>query len=80
MGLILNTAREEIIGASPPPPGVIPDFEHPESVGYRVVIATAILLPLTTVVVCLRIYTRVKIVSYMGSDDCKLRRYSSILN
>ncbi|KAH8591910.1 hypothetical protein B0O99DRAFT_718424 [Bisporella sp. PMI_857] len=69
MGLILNTAREEIVGALPPPPGVIPNFEHPESLGYRVVIATAVLFPLATFVLCLRIYTRAKIVCYMGPDD-----------
>ena len=72
MGLVLNTAREEIVGALPPPPRVIPDFEHPESLGYRVVIATAVLFSLATFVLCLRIYTRAKIVCYMGSDDCKL--------
>ena len=71
MGLILQTLRAEIVGALPPPPGVIPDFEHPASRGYQIVIATAILYPLATFILCLRLYTRAILVRSMGSDDCK---------
>ncbi|KAH8591908.1 hypothetical protein B0O99DRAFT_744136 [Bisporella sp. PMI_857] len=69
MGLILKTERDEIVGSLPPPPGVIPDFEHPESRGYQVIIAIAVLFPLATLFLVLRIYTRAIIVRNVGSDD-----------
>ncbi|KAH9216140.1 hypothetical protein DL95DRAFT_460432 [Leptodontidium sp. 2 PMI_412] len=59
----------EIVGALPPPPGVIPDFEHAESSGYQVNIVVAILFPLVTLVVALRIYIRAMIVRNVGTDD-----------
>jgi hypothetical protein len=64
-------ARQEVVGAMPPPPGVIPNFEHPESRGNQVVVTIAVLLPLATLVLSLRLYTRRMIVRTMGSDDCK---------
>jgi hypothetical protein len=72
MRSLLKIESEGIVAALPPPPGVIPNFEHPESQGHRVVITTAILVPLATLVVTLRIYTRGMIVRSIGSDDCKL--------
>ena len=72
MYLILRNERSEIVGASPPPPGVVPNFEHPESRGHLIILVTAILLPIATFVLALRIYTRVALVRYLGSDDCKL--------
>jgi hypothetical protein len=77
MALTLHTQRDAIIGALPPPPGVIPDFDHPESAWYQNVIAIAVLFPLATIVLCLRLYTRVILVRYTGSDDCKLLCYRS---
>ncbi|KAH9216512.1 hypothetical protein DL95DRAFT_407493 [Leptodontidium sp. 2 PMI_412] len=62
-------ARQEVVGAMPPPPGVIPNFEHPESRGNQVVVTIAVLLPLATLVLSLRLYTRRMIVRTMGSDD-----------
>ncbi|KAH9207135.1 hypothetical protein DL95DRAFT_238186, partial [Leptodontidium sp. 2 PMI_412] len=58
-----------IIGASPPPPGVIPNFKNPESQGYRVTLTIAILFPLATIVLLLRLYTRIIIVRKVGIDD-----------
>ncbi|KAH6668390.1 hypothetical protein B0J14DRAFT_675210 [Halenospora varia] len=69
MNPIPLATRQEIVGVLPPPPGVSPDFEHPESIGYRLVIVTAIFLPLASVVVALRIYTRRVIVHAIGYDD-----------
>lgn len=71
MGFLLKTERDEIVGVILPPPGVIPDFEHPESRGYQIILANAILFPLVTLFVVLRIYTRAIIVRNVGSDDCK---------
>ncbi|KAH6700564.1 hypothetical protein BKA61DRAFT_681673 [Leptodontidium sp. MPI-SDFR-AT-0119] len=71
MGFSLKTERDEIVGVILPPPGVIPDFEHPESRGYQIILANAILFPLVTLFVVLRIYTRAIIVRNVGSDDCQ---------
>jgi hypothetical protein len=72
MGFILKAERDGIMGTLPPPPGVNPNFENPESQGYRVVLAIAILFPLATIVLFLRVYTSVVIVRNFGTDDCKL--------
>jgi hypothetical protein len=72
MGFILKAERDGIVGVLPPPPGVIPNFEHPESQVYRLVITIAILLPVTTLVLFLRVYTKRVIVRNFGTDDCKL--------
>ncbi|KAH6714832.1 hypothetical protein BKA61DRAFT_343667 [Leptodontidium sp. MPI-SDFR-AT-0119] len=69
MGFILKAERDGIVGVLPPPPGVIPNFENPESQGYRVILTIAILFPLATIVLLLRVYTRVVIVRNVGIDD-----------
>ncbi|KAH8660810.1 hypothetical protein BGZ60DRAFT_530816 [Tricladium varicosporioides] len=69
MDLILKIKRDKIVGTISPPPGVIPDFEHPESRRHQVIVANAVLFPLATLVVILRIYTRAMIVRNVGSDD-----------
>ncbi|KAH6712105.1 hypothetical protein BKA61DRAFT_486494 [Leptodontidium sp. MPI-SDFR-AT-0119] len=71
MNSALKTEREGVIGAFPPPFGVVPNFNHPKSQGNRIVIAIAILLPLATFVFSLRIYTKRMIIRTLGSDDCK---------
>ncbi|KAH9211061.1 hypothetical protein DL95DRAFT_274009, partial [Leptodontidium sp. 2 PMI_412] len=53
----------------PPPPGVRPNFKHPESIGYLLVIVTAVFLPFASVVVILRLYTKRVIVRAIGYDD-----------
>lgn len=61
----------ETVGAFPPPPGVLPNFEDPESIAYRVIIAAvlgpAIALPIFGV----RLYTRQCILRNVGYDDCE---------
>lgn len=71
MNSALTTEREGVIGASPPPFGVVPNFNHPKSQGNRIIVVIAILLPLATFVLFLRIYTKRMIVRTLGSDDCK---------
>jgi hypothetical protein len=71
MGFILKAERDEIVGALPPPPGVNPNFENPESQGYRVILTIVILFPMATIAVFLRVYTRIVIVRNFGIDDCK---------
>ncbi|KAH7418896.1 hypothetical protein BKA64DRAFT_655508 [Cadophora sp. MPI-SDFR-AT-0126] len=69
MSPVLNTERDGIIGAFPPPLGVIPNFKNPDSQGYRVTLAIAIMFPLATIVLILRLYTRIVIVRKVGIDD-----------
>ncbi|KAG4434880.1 hypothetical protein IFR05_009640 [Cadophora sp. M221] len=69
MGPVLKTTRDAIIGALPPLPGVIPNFKNPESQAYRVTISIATLFPLATIVLLLRLYTRIVIVRNVGIDD-----------
>jgi hypothetical protein len=64
-------ARDEIVGALPPPAGVSPNFNDPESVGYIVIVTNTIFLPLASLILALRIYTRRVIVGGIYIDDCK---------
>ncbi|KAH6718755.1 hypothetical protein BKA61DRAFT_596203 [Leptodontidium sp. MPI-SDFR-AT-0119] len=61
--------RQEIVGVLPPPAGVRPNFEHPEFIGHHLIIVIAIFLPLASLVIALRIYTRRVIVNAIGYDD-----------
>ena len=60
-----------IVGLARPPPGVTPNFAHPESRGYRISITLIVCLVLCTGVVLLRLYTRYFITRMIGVDDCK---------
>jgi len=61
---------ETIIGALPPPPGITPNFENPESIAYRVIIV-AVIGPLLTIPICaLRLYTKRNFLRAVGLDDC----------
>jgi hypothetical protein len=65
------TFNSVIVGLAPPPPGVTANFDHPESIGYRLAIALAVCLVLATCVLLLRLYTRYFIIHIIGADDCK---------
>jgi hypothetical protein len=60
-----------IVGLVSPPPGVTPNFAHPESRGYRITLTLIVCLVLCTGVVLLRLYTRYFITRMVGADDCK---------
>jgi hypothetical protein len=60
-----------IVGLARPPPGVTPNFAHPESRGYRISITLVVCLVLCTGVVLVRLYTRYFITRMIGADDCK---------
>jgi hypothetical protein len=60
-----------IVGLAPPPPGVTPNFVHPESIAYHITITLAVCLVLCTCVLLLRLYTRYFITRMLGVDDCK---------
>ena len=58
--------------AAEPPPGVIPDYEHPARNGVRrLFVVIPLLMAIATVMVGLRLYARKFIVKKMGLDDCK---------
>jgi hypothetical protein len=67
----LTAKSEQIIALLPPPPGVTPDFDHPVSIAYRLVITIAICLSASTIAILLRLYTKFFIVHIVGVDDCK---------
>lgn len=70
-GLVLRDAHGR--GAIPPPPGVIPNFEHPVSRKKDVVISAIVCPIIAGLFFALRLYTRIHITRTLGWDDCKLR-------
>ncbi|KAH6706333.1 hypothetical protein BKA61DRAFT_558837 [Leptodontidium sp. MPI-SDFR-AT-0119] len=61
--------RQAIVGTLPPPPGVTPNFVNPEYIGHQVVVVNGIFLFLATVVVVLRMYSRLYLISSAGIED-----------
>ena len=60
-----------VVGAMPPPPGVIANFDSPESIAHRVIII-AVLGAVIAIPVCLvRLYTKRAILRTFGWDDCE---------
>ncbi len=67
----LTMNSTEIIGAWPPPPGVTPNFENPESIGYQVIIAAFVCPAVAVLFVAMRLYTKKFIFNRFDLDDCK---------
>ena len=65
------TEFQDISGVIPPPPGVKPNFEHPDSIGYRIIIASVVCWALATLVLFLRLYARRNIIHIIAAEDCK---------
>ena len=59
-----------VLGAAPPPPGVIPNFVNPPSTGYRLVVSSIVTWVSATVFVALRAYVKLRILQKITSDDC----------
>ena len=55
----------------PPPPNVQPDFIHPQSHAFILVILSSIFLALTIFLFIVRVYTKLYIVKKWAWDDCK---------
>ncbi len=54
------------------PPGEVSDFEHRSSRGYVVVISCSVIIPIVTIFMVLRIFTKSLInKSGLGKEDCK---------
>jgi len=60
----------EKIGAQPPPPGVTPNFDNPESKAYQVIIASVVSPAIALVFLLLRLYTKRYIIGKLNIDDC----------
>lgn len=60
-----------VVPAMPPPPGIVPNFENPDSRGDEIVNVYAVFLSIAFVFIVLRMYTRVAITRAVGLDDCK---------
>ncbi|KAH7007835.1 hypothetical protein B0J12DRAFT_692198 [Macrophomina phaseolina] len=63
------TTRSETVGAIPPPPGVSPNFDHPENKSSEVFIINILLPIIATLILLLRLYTRRFIVHNVGAED-----------
>lgn len=53
-----------------PPPGVTPNFVNPYCRVWELYITYALFLAITTLVVILRIYTKVFVIRQKTADDC----------
>jgi len=63
-----------IIGASPPPPGVTPNFVNPDTIAYRIILIAALCPAIAIPIWLLRLYTARFIVCRLHLDDCKTSR------
>lgn len=57
--------------ASAPPPGVIPNLDHPQSRAIEAHIGMGICIGVTLVFVVLRMYVKLAITHMWGWDDCE---------
>ncbi|KFA71847.1 hypothetical protein S40288_07757 [Stachybotrys chartarum IBT 40288] len=57
--------------ATPPPPGVVPDFDNPESLSYLPRSLMYAFVPLMVLFLGLRLWCRWKTKQKLGWDDCK---------
>ena len=59
------------IGGLPPPPGVTPNFENPESVSGQAHLVFVMCLVFSTLFVMLRMFTRLILFKTHGWEDCE---------
>ena len=56
----------------PPPPGLTSNYVDPPSKAIWGTVTTAVCLTVATLLVAMRLYTKVKVLKNLGWDDCKL--------
>ena len=66
-----DPATLDTVPAASPPPGVLPNLEHPKNNGSILIIVGSVLVVVMIIFVIVRIYTKVKIVKKWTPDDCK---------
>ncbi|KAG4428742.1 hypothetical protein IFR05_015773 [Cadophora sp. M221] len=54
----MNSSQVEVVGAWPPPPGVTPNFQNPDSIAWMVIIAAVISPAVSILFVSMRTYTK----------------------
>lgn len=54
-----------------PPPGIVSDFEHPDSLVHAVLATNIIAVTLMSFSVGLRLFTRTFVSRNLGWDDCR---------
>lgn len=60
-----------IIPAMPPPPGVTPNFENPEWIGYRLIIVAVVFPVIALCFLLPRLWSAAFIIKKWHPDDCK---------
>ncbi len=68
----MSSTSGAVMGAAPPPDGVIPNFENPESIGYQLVIVAVVFPVLSLCFLVPRLYSAGVIMRKWHADDCKL--------
>jgi hypothetical protein len=63
-----------LIPAAPAPPGVHTNFNNADNYRHDNIILHTVVLALTTLALCIRVYTRAVIKKNFGLDDCTLQR------
>ena len=60
------------VPALPPPNGITPDFDHPQSRAIYTVVISGVCLALMGIFVSIRVYTRICITRAWTKDDSKI--------
>ena len=71
MGSLADTPGLEETPLQTPPPGVVPNFAHPEDRTYQIYVAAAVCLPTMLIFASLRLWAKVFIIRAKTRDDCK---------
>ncbi|UPX19597.1 uncharacterized protein EKO05_0009855 [Ascochyta rabiei] len=58
-----------MVGAMPPPPGVVSNFNDPESIAHRVIVVSVLGAVITIPICLVRLYTKHRILRNFGWDD-----------
>lgn len=62
--------------ASPPPPGVTPNFVDPPGSEYEIYSVSLAMCATATVFLLARLYARGVVLKSLGLDDCRFREWS----
>ncbi|KAL8962776.1 MAG: hypothetical protein Q9183_005101, partial [Haloplaca sp. 2 TL-2023] len=69
MSISGNAVEVEPPGLFPPPPGIEPNYENPDSNDSGLVPLMCIFIPLSTAFLALRLYTKARIIKVVGWED-----------
>ena len=59
------------IGVIPPPPGIVPNFNNPESIASYLILPSVLGAAIAIPVCSIRLYTKRSILKLVSYDDCK---------